>query len=415
MFKLYFILGMLLSPFLLVAQDYYFEDFVYSESIKSVKFTPYGSPADFPVAELGSSDRLHLSFDDLDAVDKRYTYKIIHCDRDWNRSKIDEMDYLEGFNGEEIRDSYHSISTKIDYVHYDLVLPNDYVQWIISGNYLLIVLDENDYPIITKRFLVAEPSVSIHAEFINPKKVSQLKTHQCLNLEINYDDFYIRDPLNEVTVTVLQNFKWIDAIQNRKAKNLMGNTLIFDPFEPFTFPALKEFRNFDTRSLVYTSRFVYSIRASRYKIDVLLEKDKKRTFSNFISDPDANGQFVLDNKDSKYGVQGAEYTNVAFTLESPLPFENHDIYVIGRFSDWQLYDTNLMRYDTDNGFYVADILLKQGYYDYLYALVDEEGNIDLTALEGNWYETDNNYYVLVYLREFGGIYDRLIAMYTVKY
>jgi hypothetical protein len=89
--------------------------------------------------------------------------------------------------------------------------------------------------------------------------------------------------------------------------------------------------------------------------------------------------------------------------------------VIGRFSDWQLYDTNLMRYDTDNGFYVADILLKQGYYDYLYALVDEEGNIDLTALEGNWYETDNNYYVLVYLREFGGIYDRLIAMYTVKY
>jgi hypothetical protein len=227
MFKLYFILGMLLSPFLLVAQDYYFEDFVYSESIKSVKFTPYGSPADFPVAELGSSDRLHLSFDDLDAVDKRYTYKIIHCDRDWNRSKIDEMDYLEGFNGEEIRDSYHSISTKIDYVHYDLVLPNDYVQWIISGNYLLIVLDENDYPIITKRFLVAEPSVSIHAEFINPKKVSQLKTHQCLNLEINYDDFYIRDPLNEVTVTVLQNFKWIDAIQNRKAKNLMGNTLIF--------------------------------------------------------------------------------------------------------------------------------------------------------------------------------------------
>jgi hypothetical protein len=408
--RLCLLLSLLYLAGSLIAQDYYYEDFVYVESIKSVKLNKYGNPVDPPIVRLGSTEKIMLSFDDLDAVDKRYTYRIIHCNRNWQPSEIDELEYLDGFNGEEIRDSYHSVSTKVDYVHYDLVLPNEYLKWTISGNFLLIVYDEEDYPVITKRFLVVNPKISIGADFINPKKTSLLKTHQSLDITVSHEDYYIRDPLNEVTVTVLQNFKWFDAIYNRKPKNNIGSTLSFDPFEPFTFPAHKNFRNFDIRSLTYTSRYVYSIKANQYRIDVLLEKDRKRTYSNFISENDSGGNFVPGNSDSQFGIRAAEYVNVGFTLESPLELEQNDVYIIGGFSDWQLYDSNRMDYLEDSGYYSADLLLKQGYYDYLYALVDRDGQIDLSALEGDWYETDNTYYVLVYLREFGSYYDELVGM-----
>jgi len=395
-------------------QDYYFEDFVYSENIKSVKFSPYGQAADFPIVELGTRDRLLFSFDEIDDEDKRYSYKVVHCDRNWEASEIDELDYLDGFNGEEIRDSYHSNGTIIDYVHYSLILPNEYLNWTISGNYLLIISDEEGYPIITKRFLVVEPRVSVNVDYINPRKVSQLKSHQAFEISINHDDFYIRDPINELSVDVLQNFRWMDAVTHQKPKNILGYNLKFDPLKPFTFEARKEFRNFDIRSLLYTSRYVYSIRATPRKIDVLLEKERKRTYANYLTEPDANGNFVLDNQDTKYGIQSAEYVNVGFSLESPLKYDNHDVYVIGGFSDWQIYESNRMEYDSDDGLYKADIQLKQGYYDYYYALVNDDGEVDLTSLEGNWYETDNTYYILVYLREFGSYYDKLIAMYSIK-
>ena len=364
--------------------------------------------------QLGKMNALHLSFDDLDARDKRYSYKLFHCDRNWEATDVDEMEYLDGFNGEEFSSSYHSLHTRIPYVHYDLFIPNQYVKMTVSGNYLLAVFDEDGYVIITKRFLVVEPKISVYGEFVYPRDVSKMKSHQSIKLDLDYEDFYIRDPMNEISVTVLQNFKWFDAIYNVKPKNVISTRITFDAFDPFIFPALKEFRNFDIRSLAYTSRFVYSIKAYPNKIDVLLERDKKRTYANFISDPDANGIFIFDNTDNQYGIQGAEYANVGFTLESPLPIEDHDVYIIGGFSDWQLYDSNLMSYDVEQAAYTADLLLKQGYYDYYYALVNEEGDINLSSLEGDWYETGNSYQVLVYTKEFGGYFDRLIAMYTVK-
>ena len=408
-----FLIGALL-PLFAIGQDFYNEDFVYLESIKSVKLNPLGQPLKPPVVSLDQGQKLHLSFDDLDARDKDYSYHIYHCDRNWEMSEIDEMEYLDGFNGENIRNSYHSMHSKTDYVHYDLYLPNEYVTWTISGNYMLVIYDEDDLPVITRRFLVVEPKVSVYADFEKVRDVSKHRSHQSLNISINIEDFYIRDPLNELTVTVLQNFRWSDAIRQVAPKNLIGSELTFDAFDPFLFPGLKEFRNFDIRSLLYTSRYVYAIRAFTNRIDVQLEKDRKRTYTNFITEPDIDGNYLVDTEDNNYGVQGAEYVHVAFSLESPLPIEDHEVYVIGGFSDWQLYESNRMNYNPEASAYELELLLKQGIYDYYYALVDDSGHMDLTALEGSWYETDNTYYILVYLREFGSYYDKLIAMYSVR-
>ncbi|MGB4957897.1 MAG: hypothetical protein WBO36_00400, partial [Saprospiraceae bacterium] len=62
--------------------------------------------------------------------------------------------------------------------------------------------------------------------------------------------------------------------------------------------------------------------------------------------------------------------------------------------------------------YTTTALLKQGYYNYYYGILDKKGNIDYQSLEGSWNETENDYQALVYYRGLGDIYDRVIGFQT---
>jgi len=67
-----------------------------------------------------------------------------------------------------------------------------------------------------------------------------------------------------------------------------------------------------------------------------------------------------------------------------------------------------------NGLYTKQIRLKRGVYDYQY-VVSENLTIDSEApgwyiLEGNFWETDNQYLILLYYNETAkGGYDRVIG------
>ncbi len=395
-------------------EDFYHEDYIYQENIKSVKFYASNNPLSYPVSNL-SGTPLHFEFDDIDGDNKNYYYKILHCDMDWNISKeIEENDFLDGFNGEEIKNSESSSFTLLQYSHYKLRLPNENTKWLLSGNYLLVVYDENEDVAITRRFLVAENNIKIFAQIDHAKDVSQYRTAQSLEIVLNNKDFRIVDPLKEIKVTVLQNNKWFDAIKNVSPKYLLGDEIKFDAFDPFLFEALNEFRYFDTRSLHYTNLEVQSIDIRRSGVEVVLEEDEIRRYSNYFFHTDINGNYLYLNQDNPNAEITSQYTNVKFTLNTHAPLLDHDVYVIGGFSDWQLYDENKLEYDKELEAYTGKILLKQGVIDYYYASVDKDQNIDLAALEGSWFQTQNDYMILVYLRPFGGTYDRLIGIKIIE-
>lgn len=415
MHLIYFIL-LLLSFSPLFGQDYYIEDYVYQENIKSVKLFASNNQLSFPVSNLDNPiTPLHLEFDDIEGDDKNYYYKIIHCNMDWEVSEnIEESDYLDGFNGEKIRNSTNSSFTLIQYTHYKLTLPNENTKWLISGNYLLVVYDENDDVVITRRFLVAENKVQIFAKIDHAKDVTVFKTAQDLEVVINNKDYRIVDPLKELKVTVLQNGKWFDAKMNVSPKYLLGYDIKFDAFSPFVFDGLNEFRYFDTRSLYYTNIETQSIDINRNGVEVTLEEDEIRKYGHYFYHTDINGNYVYLNKDQKNGDISGQYANINFTLKTHAPILDKDVYVIGGFCDWQLYDENKMIYDKELSAYTGRILVKQGVVDYYYALVDEDNNIDISSMEGSWFETRNDYYILVYQRPFGGLYDKLIGYRVVE-
>jgi hypothetical protein len=71
-----------------------------------------------------------------------------------------------------------------------------------------------------------------------------------------------------------------------------------------------------------------------------------------------------------------------------------------------------MVFDQRVGAYVARLLLKQGYYNYQYAVPNQNDNPDFSVIEGNWYATENQYTVLTYFRPRGGQYDQLVGAHT---
>lgn len=433
-----------------------YDNRVYVDYIKSIKFHIPGVVVSYPIINLGSGS-LTLSFDDLDGDAKNYVYSIVHCDADWTPSDLTEMEYIDGFNEERIRQTDFSFNSLTNYTHHRITLPNEDLNFTKSGNYLLKVYDDEDdkFLILTRRFMVVDPKFIVRAEVVLPSMVNKTKTHQEINFVVEHKGTRINNPRQEVNVVVMQNGRWDNALKNIKPQFIKPNSLVYDLLDKVVFPAGKEFRFFDLRSLKYRGSGVKAIEEFDDGYDVTLYMDEMRGYSVYYNIRDLNGSFVIGNVDNgdrgvgfnlntnnqnlnagqREALEAAQmdilrrqlieneqsnnlqsdYANVLFSLKMNEPFYDKDVYIFGELTDWQIKDEFKMTYQNVVNAYVADIFLKQGYYNYIYATVPKKGEkvIDVGELEGNWFETENQYTVLVYYRPFGARYDRLMSARTI--
>jgi hypothetical protein len=80
-------------------------------------------------------------------------------------------------------------------------------------------------------------------------------------------------------------------------------------------------------------------------------------------------------------------------------------------TNYECNETNRMTYNGSAGVYEATLYLKQGYYNYMYGIIPKGGHqLNMESTEGNWWETENDYTVLVYYRPIGGRADELIGL-----
>lgn len=417
MHKSFFLMLILSLTGMLQAQELRYEDHTYLEHIKSVQFSIEDLVTSEPIVDLTSPAKLTLSFDDILGGDRDYTYKIIHCSKDWQPSDITEMDYMVGFNDEEFEVFEYSTGTKIDYTNYKLTLPNDDTGWRLSGNYLLVVTDdESDEIALSRRFIVAESLVSIGATIERSVKTNRLSLNQDLQLTIDNTRYPISNPLNDIFVTIMQNGRWDNALYNLSPKFVVGNVLNFDRTNRPSFPAYNVFRGVDLRTIRSRGYGVHSIEIYEDEINVLLQLEKRRGNVIFQDYNDLNGGFIIENRESLSGNSDltSEYVETIFTFDYSQRILDGDIYVIGPFTDWQLKDEFRLGYDAKNEIYAGGTLLKQGYYDYQYCIGYDDGTVDIEALEGGTFTTGNNYHIIVYHRDMGSRYDRVIGVTSVS-
>lgn len=387
----------------------------YDDDIHTIAFHPYGLPLSFPAITLDRG-RVSLSFDDLSRNNRHFIYTVYLCDKDWNISELDPEEYLDGFDELEIKYGFHSSIARIRYSSYKLFLPNDDLDFRISGNYVLAIYDDGpEIPelVITRRFIISEDIIKQNINMSIPYDPRYSETHHKLTPEsVSAKHEFEQFRQQEIYLSILQNGKWDDALNNIQPYTDDGEKMFFKKNEHFYFPAGKEFRAFDTRTLQSKQHHVFSIEKFTDAIDVQLETDRTRRFQKITID-DANGGFVTGNQDYPDHPGSTEYVYVTFTYESS-EFLSRDLYVVGSFSNWKLLPQNKLKYNESEGLYYGEILLKQGYYNYYYAVGDNDGNYSIDATEGNWYGTEDNYTVIVYLSEQGGRYDRVLSYYNYK-
>lgn len=410
-----------LVPFFLAAQDeanLRYDNHVYLDNIRSVKFHVEGDPLSLPMLPLNGNARFELSFDDLGEDVKTYTYTFIHCDRNWQPSSLTDMEYVDGFLNERIDDFEFSNKTLTEYTHYTLKFPNEDVTWTISGNYLLLIHEDDvDGRIlaITRRFMVVDYNtlVDIELQQVSPAMAGRLKTYHEFDFLVNHEKTDIRNPQREITATVIQNQRWDNAILNISPTYTRGNNIHFDFQGKIAFPAGKEFRFFDIRTMRTRAIGISDILRYDDHFEVILEKDMKRGSLSYLLREDLNGGFVIDNFDDYVPELSADYSDVLFTLYSPTEYQEADIFIVGAFNDWQL--KNKMVYNDAVNSYVAKIPFKQGFHNYAYAFQPKgtrasgEVELNLSELEGDWFETENEYTVLIYYHPIGANYDQLIS------
>lgn len=389
-------------------------DHIYKDNIKSVKFHLGNVVLSYPMADLRRSG-LTLSFDDMNEEVVDYVYTIIHCNKDWTPSDLDELDYLDGFNGEDIENYDYSFNTLTDYTHYRLPIPNRDARLLVSGNYLIHVFEDEDElePVITRRFMLNENLMRITPDVVPASIVSKFKTHQEIDFSVNFKGIEIANAQRDITAYVLQNGRWDNAVKDLKPLFTKQEDLLFDYQNKVIFPALKEFRFLDIRTFRYTRDGIADIiRGDKYW-DVVTKKEGSRANRNFNSYNDINGNFVIEHlEDNRPNLEG-DYAKVLFALGVGQELQDTDVYLMGAMTDWQLKEEFKMAYSPAVSSYVVQPLLKQGFYNYMYVTVPSgEKEWDNEEFEGNWHQTENTYSILVYYRPFGERYDRLVAVRT---
>lgn len=382
------------------------------------------------VITLGTDDWVTISFDHFTHDYRRFIYKIVHCNADWTPSDLFEVDYMDGFNNQPIEDYENSLNTTMLYTHYRLNLPNDDIQFKVSGNYRVeIFLDENDdeneensefriqnsglTPVATACFRVVEPRMGLNVSVTTNTDIDTNLSHQQVAFTLNYTPGEVMDPATEIKPYVYQNNRTDNMVSLVKPTYVSPGRLEYRHNRALIFPAGNEYRRFEVINMHYATQGVDEISYFAPYYHATLLPDAPR--HNYSYDEDHDGRYFIRYNMAQDTDIEADYLFVHFTLNMPRR-TGGNFYLTGEFTYNDFDPTCQATYNDDAQAYEATLLLKQGAYDFMYLWVPEGSTAGQTGpAEGNFYEAENEYQVYIYHRPFGGRYDRLVAAQQVKF
>lgn len=397
------------------------DDLDYKESVRTVLLYADGNQNKDPIIPLNQAEqRLTLSFDILGTVGEILNYTFIHCTNDWFPTEIQRQNYAIGFDYGRIDEFEFSRNTLVDYVHYHLNFPEEDMMPVASGNYLLIVYGDDlreDNLYFTRRFMVLDEKASIFASVPRySDDLSLCNTHQQLNISVTMPSIMAGNVQQYSNMTVRQNGRWDNAVVGLKPSFVYPDNITYEHNPATVFEASNQYRRVNFSNFYFQSENIAHIYQTDdyYVVDYAICDSRAR--KPYITSEDIHGEkYIYIANEGLVTDTEADYAWVNFFLRWPYPPENTDFYVMGAANDWQFNERNLMRYDFELRGYLCQMLLKQGYYNFLFVTADRDTGVVSTELtEGNFWDTDNLYKIYFYYYNANKGYDELIGYATVN-
>ena len=367
-----------------------------------------------PVMRIGTDDRIVISFDEIGEDNRYLEYRLIHCNADWQPSSLVDSEFIDGFNAADIDDFAFSQNTFVHYVNYRIVLPNERTRIKHSGNYLLQVYDpdEPDNILLQARFAASDAISAVHGKASSRTDRGHYSDWQQLDFAVDTEGVRIANPYQDITVKISQNGRESTARTLKSPIRVAGNSLVYEHIPDLIFPASNEYRRFESLSNSFPGMHVDSLRYMGSNYHVWLKHDLPRAYREYEFDRTQHGRFLVREYNASDSDIGADYITVNFTLDSER-IEGVDVYVDGEFNHGMYTAANRMTYDPAKRVYTASIPLKQGAYNYQYVVKAGNAPESPAPIEGNKYETENEYWVEVWYRPPGARADRLIGFTTL--
>ncbi len=376
--------------------------------IKTIMFTGSTNESQLPILKLG--DPLHLEFDALNGLEPDFYYVIEHFNYDWTPSDLVKSEYLSGFDNQRIQDYKNSFNTYQIYSHYRLQIPNQQTKGLlVTGNYLISIWNDDDELIFSRKFMIYEDIVNVGVSIKRSRDVKFIDTKQSVDIVVNNRNLNFNNPLENVKTLIIQNNNLNTAITNVKPQYTLGTQLIYKYTSETSFWGGNEYLYFENKD----------VRAANVGVQFI---DLKEIYHNYLFvntpranqlytyNPDINGNFLITAIDAQDVSIEADYTMIHFALQLPELTDGKSVYVYGNYNNYALEPENELHLNPKSGLYECAFRLKQGFYNYKYVVTDRNGNLDEGVISGNFYQTENNYKVLVYYKDLGARYDRLIGV-----
>lgn len=375
--------------------------------IKTVSFVQNGQNV-VPLFLLG--DTFQLQFDDLHGTEDNYYYKITHCDYDWKPSQLSINEYLGGFDELRIQEYYNSFNAIQIYSHYKLTLPNKQTQLKVSGNYILSILNESREVVFSRKFIVYEDLVSVPMQVKRARTNSNLQYKHNLDFAVKSNAITFQSPLTNVKVLLMQNGRFDNSISKIKPMYTIGNDLIYKYDAETQFWAGNEYLFFENKNIRVATNSIAQVDLNSGLYSCYLYTNGARASQQYTFWPDINGNFLVNNLNAENNEIESDYAWIYFSLSAPAFYLDKNIYVTGMFNNYVLSDENKMDYNEKKGIYEKAMMIKQGFTNYSFSVGDGKGKIDAeNAIDGNFWQTENNYHAIIYYRENNQRYDRVIG------
>ena len=418
-FKLLIIISLSFCANIFAQKNISCSDMNYRDDVQTVLLHPKDFDFNKPVINLNNMvEKLHLQFDVMvdDAPFLYYTF--IHCTNDWKPSDLQRNEYISGYFQDDIDNFRFSFNTYKNYVHYDLMFPTPEMMPKLSGNYLLVVTGENaDDVYFTRRFYVVDEKAVISTTMPRyPFDLNLGKEKQEIDLDIVYPDLFNSRADQYSNVTIQQNGRWDNAVFGLKPTYIYPEKLSYVNNAKTVFESGNQYIRINTSNFDNRPERTRTVYHDDNGYVVTLFPDTKRNTVAYITDEDLYGEKYIYMELAGYdATKEADYAWVEFFLQWPQYMLDKEVYILGAITDWRMDESSKMEYDPQRRGYQKRLLLKQGYYDYMYIVKDKEtGTASLAPINGDFWETNNLYHIFVYLYDYLQNYDQLIGYKVIR-